>query len=71
MGTMSKNRAEEILGLSGTYDAKKLRDEYRKLAAKNHPDAVASRGGDVAAADAKMKDCLLYTSSRRSVSSSS
>ena len=55
MGTMSKNRAEEILGLSGTYDAKKLRDEYRKLAAKNHPDAVASRGGDVAAADAKMK----------------
>lgn len=56
MGTMSKNRAEEILGLSGTYDAKKLRDEYRKLAAKNHPDAVAARGGDVAAADAKMKE---------------
>ena len=56
MGTMSKNRAEEILGLSGTYDAKKLRDEYRKLAAKNHPDAVAASGGDVAAADAKMKE---------------
>ena len=56
MGTMSKNRAEEILGLSGTYDAKKLRDEYRKLAAKNHPDAVAARGGDVDAADAKMKE---------------
>lgn len=56
MGTMSKNRAEEILGLSGTYDAKRLRDEYRKLAAKNHPDAVAARGGDVNAADAKMKE---------------
>lgn len=56
MSKMSKSKAEEILGLSGTYDSKKLRDTYRKLAAKNHPDAVAARGGNVDEADAKMKE---------------
>lgn len=56
MSTMSKSKAEEILGLTGTYDSKKLRDAYRKLAAENHPDAVSARGGDVQTADAKMKE---------------
>ena len=56
MSTMSKAQAEKILGLTGTYDSKKLRDTYRKLAAENHPDAVAARGGDTQAADAKMKE---------------
>lgn len=53
---MDKYSAEQVLGLSGGYDAATLKAAFHKLAAANHPDAVEARGGDREAATLKMQE---------------
>ena len=53
---MDKATAEQILGLSGTYDMSQARARYRELVKVNHPDAAIQRGVDPDEAHRRMAD---------------
>lgn len=55
MSDMTKTKAENLLGLSGEYDADAVKKAYRSAIKENHPDAVEGDSAK-AAATKKMAD---------------
>ena len=53
---MTKATAEQILGLSGTYNLSQARAAYRELVKTNHPDVAVQRGVPAEEAHRKMAD---------------
>ncbi|MDO4400822.1 MAG: J domain-containing protein [Coriobacteriia bacterium] len=53
---MDKYAAEHILGLTGEYDAARLKAAYRTLAAIHHPDAAEAHGINRETATHKMQE---------------
>ena len=53
---LTKQEAETILGLQGSYTTESVKKLYRELVRTQHPDIVAAHGGDKDAANAKMAE---------------